>query len=1114
MKKPLESSGNSPWILKFDLKMKLSLLFLITTSFLMQANSSYSQRTKLSLDMGNTTVEEVIDEIESQSEFKFFFNTRAVDLKRRVSIKVSQMPIKQVLNLLFKADRTSFTIENRKILLKGRQPAFDAKDMPLPLTVVPQNQVSGTVTDTNGTPLPGANIVEQGTTNGVTADFDGNFTIALSNDAAVLVVSYIGFAPKEVAAEAGAQLTVVLEESAAGLDEVVVVGYGTQKKVNLTGAVSVVDNEELAQRQVGQSSMLLQGVAPGVVVTQRSGQPGSDGGIISIRGKTTLGSNDPLILVDGVQRNLNSIDPSMIESISVLKDAASASIYGSRAAAGVILVTTKRAKSEKLSISYNSYFGKQDPTDLPQMVNALDHMDLINEAYTNTGRSQLYNDEFINTYRANMAANPDLYPDTDWYDGILTGYGLMQNHFVNINGGSEKARISASLGFYDQEGIIANTGYKRYSLSINTDLNITDKLTSKIDAHLIYEKSKEPSRGVGSVFHWAGRIPANQGGQLSDGRWGEGWNGDNPIAFSRDGGLHTTEEPSVVLNLGLIYQPTEWAKVDLFYSPNYSQDNNSTFIRSIQTYSGDGSPSYLTPQFSTLRTNHNRSLLNNLRSTITLDKTYGDHSLKFLAGYQQEDFRTDFLEGYRENFAFPDYPVLDSGGEDNQQSNGRASEWALQSVFSRLNYSLLDRYLFEANIRFDGSSRFVDGRKWGTFPSFSAGWRISEEPFFEGIKSVVNELKVRGSWGQLGNQQIGNYPFSSEVNLGLSYVFDNQIVNGAGLTALANENISWETTTETNIGVDITLFNRLSLVGEYYTKTTDDILLPLDIPRITGLTAPQQNAGKVENKGWEVGVNYRNWDREFKYQIGVNLADVSNKVLDLRGVENAGLTVSHEGHEMFSIYGLEADGLIQESDFDASGNYMGPSQYGNFAAGDIKYIDQNGDNIIDSNDYKILGGTIPRYTYGINFDSKFKNFDLSFFIQGVGKANGLIREQGIMPFFLGGTLQEQHKDRWTPDNTDPTFPRLAFNETNNEQTSSFWMKDASYLRLKNMQFGFTIPQIAMEKMGIQRLRLYVSGQNLFSLDDFWDGYDVEAQVGNGGYYPQVRTFSLGIDLNF
>lgn len=1091
--------------LKRDLKKGLlmtKLTFFLSVFLALQISASVYSQTRLSVDSKNKSVKEVLRDIENQSEFRFFYNEDFVDMKRRIGFNIENETIAEIMDRLFDPSKISYKLtENNLIVIipaEGQQP----------------QTVRGKVTTTQGEPIPGVTVMLKGTTTGTVTDNDGNYSITVREPTDVLVFSFVGLLTQEFEVGEQSTINVTMKEDIVGVDEVVIVGYGSQRKVNLTGAIATLDGEELARRQVAQSSMVLQGVAPGVVVTQRSGQPGRDGGTISIRGKTTLGNSNPLILVDGIEMGINNIDPTLIESVSILKDAASSSIYGSRAANGVILVTTKRGQQNKLSVSYNGYVGTQQPTYLPNMVGAIDHMLLTNEAYVNVGKSPLYSEEYIEEYRRGMASNPDRYPDTDWYDQVLTGNGLMQSHFLTMNGGTEKVRVLASLGYLDQNGIMSNTNFDRYTLRINTDLNLTKSFSAQVDAHIKQSHLVEPSRGTSSAIHWSGRIPANQAGVLSTGQWGEGWNGDNPIAFTKDGGLNAQEAPSFSLNLVLKYQPVDWLFVDLAYSPNYWQSNVSDFVKAIQTYRWDGSESYKAPQKSTLNTSHSRSLHNNLRSTMTFDKTFGEHGFKVLLGYQQEDYRNDALSGYREVFPFPDYPVLNSGGEENQKAYGSASEWALQSFFGRLNYDFKERYLFEANFRQDGSSRFATGRKWGFFPSFSAGWRLSEEDFFESLRPVVNNLKIRASWGQLGNQDIGLYPFSSDVNLGLKYVFDKQVSSGAGITSLANTEISWETTTASNLGVDVTLFDRLNVVAEYYYKVTNDILLALDIPRIIGMSAPEQNAGKVENRGWDLGLNYTNWDNEFKYEIGFNLSDVKNKVLDLKGVNKTGLTVNHEGYPMFSIYGLEADGFIEEDDFNEDGTYKHARQYGTIAPGDIKYIDQNNDSIINASDYKIIGETIPRFTFGLSFNGQYKNFDIGVFLQGVGKADGLIRDQGIMPFLMGGTVQEQHKDRWTPDNQDATFPRFAFNETNNEQTSSFWMRNAAYMRLKNLQVGYSLPARVTTRIKAEKLRVYLSGQNLFTLENFWDGYDVEAPVGNGGYYPQVKTYSIGVDVKF
>ncbi|QGY42423.1 SusC/RagA family TonB-linked outer membrane protein [Maribellus comscasis] len=1085
--------------------MKLTTIILLISNMFVSA-SVYSQSTKLTLKYSQITFGELFQKIEEQSEFRFAFSNSQLNPNKKIQVDMKNATLESILKETLPED-VAYEIIDRYVVITNVGSSENIRFRQ-------QQSVSGKVTDSNGLPLPGVTVIIKGTTAGAVTDINGNYSLTLQSESDILIFSFVGLLTQEVEVNSRSTIDITMQEDVLGVEEVVVVGYGSQKKVNLTGAIASVAGEDLARRQVAQTSMVLQGVAPGVVVTQRNGQPGRDGGTISIRGKTTLGNSAPLVLVDGIEMGINNIDPTLIESVSILKDAASASIYGSRAANGVILVTTKRAQKDVLSVSYNGYIGTQRPTDIPNMVGAIDHMLLTNEAYVNVGKSPLYSDEYIEEYRANMATNPDKYPDTDWYDQVLTENALMQSHFLTMNGGSEKVRVLASLGYLDQGGIMSNTDFKRYTLRINTDMQLTNSFSAQIDAHIKQALLTEPSRGTSSAIHWSGRIPANQTAVLSDGSWGEGWNGDNPVAFTKDGGLNKSESPSFTMNLVLKYKPVDWFTADLSYSPNYWQSNVSDFVKAIQTYRWDGSESYKAPQKSTLTTSHNKNLHNNLRSTATFDKTFGNHGLKLLLGYQQEDYRNDGLSGYRESFPFPDYPVLNSGGEENQKSYGWASEWALQSFFGRLNYNFKEKYLFEANFRQDGSSRFVQGRKWGFFPSFSAGWRISEESFFESLRPVVNNLKIRASWGQLGNQDIGTYPFSSDVNLGLKYVFDKQVASGAGITDLANTEISWETTTASNVGLDITLLEKINVVAEYYYKVTDDILLALDIPRIIGMNAPEQNAGKVENRGWDLGINYVDWDNEFKYEIGINVSDVKNKVLDLKGVNKTGTTVNHEGYPMWSIYGLEADGFITEDDFNEDGTYKHATQYGTIAPGDIKYVDQNNDSIINSSDYKIIGETIPRYTFGFTFNGQYKNFDLGIFIQGVGKADGLIRDQGIMPFLMGGTVQEQHKDRWTPDNTDATFPRFAFNETNNEQTSSFWMRDAAYMRLKNIQLGYTFPSTVLKKIKAQKLRVYVSGQNILTLDNFWKGYDVEAPVGNGGYYPQVKTYSIGVDVKF
>ncbi|TDO22903.1 SusC/RagA family TonB-linked outer membrane protein [Pedobacter duraquae] len=969
--------------------------------------------------------------------------------------------------------------------------------------------IKGKITERNGgSTVPGTSIKIKGQQGGTSSDANGNYSLT-TKPGDILVFSSIGYESQEIAVTRQTTVNISFIPSTEGLDEVVVVGFGTQKKVNLTGAVSSISSKDLIVRPVGQASAALQGLAAGVTVTQSSGQPGADAGNIRIRGIGTLLDANPLVLIDGVEGSINALDPNIIENVSVLKDAASASIYGSRAANGVILVTTKRAKNNQLSVNYNGYSGFQDPTNLPKMVNAIDHMVLTNLAYTNTGKAPLYSDALIQAYRDNPG-NTDLYPNTDWQKEVLTGSGFMQSHFISINGGGEKIRFLTSAGFFDQKGIIENSGFRRFTLRNNADVRFSDKLSLKVDLQLLAANSLEPGPGTSAVFHWMNRIPANQAFRYSNGNWGEGWNGSNPVAFTtKDGGFQKNSSPSAQLNATLTYQPLKWLKADLTAAPRYSQSEDNNFNRAVVTYKQDGTVAYTAPALSTLTRSLSHSYYNNYRATVTADQAVGDHTFKVLVGASREDYRNDGFSAFRDNFVLPDYPVLNTGSSANQQTTGSAAEWALQSFFGRINYDYKQKYLLEINGRYDGSSRFAEGHKYGFFPSVSAGWRISQESFMQPVKDVINDLKIRASWGELGNQNIGNYPFTSSIASG-SYTIGKQIVNIAALNTLANSGISWETTAMTDFGLDFTILKNLSFTGDYYIRRSRDILYTLDIPLTVGLAAPIQNVGVVTNKGYELALSYRNNIRDFKYDISVNFSDVINRVVDLRGVNRSALTVSREGSSINSLFGLQAEGLFQ-SDAEAAAH---ATQFGITKAGDIKYKDQNGDGVINDADNVIIGSTIPRYTYSASLNASYKGFSIAAFFQGVGKADGFLYQQGIMPFFNGGTVQEQHKDNWTPTNTGAAFPRLAFSETNNEKVSSFWVKDASYLRLKNLQIGYSLPARIASKLSTSSIRVFVNGQNLFTKDHFWKGYDVEAPVGRGDVYPQVKTYTVGLDVNF
>ncbi len=1087
--------------------MRINLTFAFLITMLLQISLAADAQ-KVTFNKQNASLEDVLKEIRKQTDYNFLYTDAMMKGTKPVDAEFKNASLEDVLKQCFTGQPLTYSINQKTVIIRRLPKTVQSvSEVPLPPFLI-----KGKVTDTLGVPIPGVNIKLKGTTTGTTTDPNGNYSISAPDGNGSLIFSYLGFNTQEVDVNGRNTISIQLKEKASALNEVVVVGYGTQKKVNLTGAVSVVSGKDIETRPVGQTSAALEGIASGVTVTQSSGRPGGDAGTIRIRGVGTMGSADPLVLIDGIEGTMNNIDANIIESISILKDAASSSIYGSRAANGVILITTKRGSGKKISISYNSYAGWQKPTNMPDVVNALDHMLLMNEAYTNVGRTQLYSNDLIEQYRAQNGTSSDKYPNTDWQKAVLTGSGFQQSHFLTVNGGSENIKVLTSVGYFDQKGIIENSGYRRYTVRNNTDITFSKKLSMKFDLQFVNGITKEPAIGTGNVFNYMDGIPANQLAKNSNGTWGIGWNGLNPVAASIDGGTNQTTSPSGIINASLNYRPVDWLTAEFTIAPKLGESIGKNFNKSIQTYYPDGTVGYKSPALTSLTESNSRSIYNNMRATLTADKGFGAHTLKVLVGASQEDFHNDYISAFRDTYILPNYPVINAGSAVNQQTTGTSEEWALRSFFGRINYDYKQKYLLEVNGRYDGSSRFSAGNKYAFFPSASAGWRISQENFMQPFKHVVDELKLRASWGRLGNQNIGSYPSVTSVDLG-SGTLGKQIVNIAALNNLANSDISWETTEMSDIGIDLVLFSNLTISADYYIRKTKDILLPLNIPLITGLGAPNQNAGVVSNKGWDISIGYRGSINEFKYGINVNLSDVINKVVDMRGISENRLQVSREGYAYSSIYGLQAEGFFKDAQDVASH----AKQFGTVAPGDLKYKDQNNDGLINDNDKVVLGSVIPRYTFGVNFNSSYKGIDLSFLLQGVGKGNSYLYGPGIMPFSvgnLGGTILESNKDRWTPETPNAKYPRLAFGESNNEQNSSFWMKDASYVRLKNVQIGYTFPGSISGLAGIKKLRVYVNGSNLFTLDKFWDGFDVESPVGTVSVYPQVKVYSFGLSANF
>lgn len=990
--------------------------------------------------------------------------------------------------------------------------------------------IKGLVRGADNSPLPGASVtLIHDSKSGTLTNIDGQFSLQ-AEPGSELVVKYMGY--RQAVFKVGSKdfYTIVLEEDEHLLDDVVVVGYATNKKVNLSGSVSSLDSEQISSRPITNVSTALQGMAPGVTVTTQSGSPGGDGGNIRIRGIGTFGGDnaDPLVLIDGVEGTIDEVDPNVIESVSILKDAASASIYGSRAANGVILITTKRGTDkDKFSISYQGFVGFQRPTRLPDRVDAIQYMELENVAAENDEGELPYAPEYIEEYRNGMATDPDSYPNTDWQDEILTGSGLTHGHTATLTAATDRIKILTSVGYKDQQGLIENSNYRRVTVRNNMDIKLTDRLQFKFDVQLMNGNRLQP-RAESTVFNYMNTRAANMVNQFTTGLYnGSGMQGDNPVLLAKEGGNKKTNTIRATGSFGLHWDVFDGLKLSATYTPRYITRNTHTYKNSVTTYGDpEGTTSFQSDALNSLTESANRYFYNNLQFLATYSKKIGNHEFKVMAGAERETYDEKTLSAYREGFNYPEYDVINAGNIDNMDNGGAEYEWALQSYFGRVNYNFMDRYLLEANFRADGSSRFAKGNQYSYFPSVSGAWRISEEKFMEPVRHVVNNLKLRASWGMLGNQNIGSsyYPTVETLSTGTISMGGN-LYPIATQTALANPDLVWETSTMTDIGFDLTLFNSLSITADWYYKTTDDILMKLDIPNIVGFSAPFQNVGKVRNVGWELGIAYQKRWNDFSLGVSANLSDVKNEITDMKGISStSGEIRNQEGSPINSIYGLVCEGFINSQEEADDINTNCPQFGTTVHPGDLKYADINHDNKITADDKTIIGSTIPRYTYSLGLNLEYKRFHLDALFQGVGKADGYLNTYYVMPCQQGGTYRTEHLDYWREDNKDAATPRLSYKSSNNSQQSSFWMRSAAYLRLKSLQFGYDLPTQWLQRAGINGAYIYLDAQNLFTWTDFYQGYDPEVNydasatdgvsLGDANNYPQVSTFTLGVKLNF
>lgn len=993
--------------------------------------------------------------------------------------------------------------------------------------VTNDSRISGIVVDQTGIPVIGANVSVKGTTNGTITDVDGKFELNVS-EGDLLVISYIGYVSQEIPVGNKTNFRIVLKEDTQNLEEVIVVGYGVQKKVNMTGAVAAISSESLANRPVTNTSTALQGMLPGVTVVQNSGQPGKDNSSIRIRGVGTLNNANPMYVVDGlIVPTINDIDPNDIENISVLKDAASAAIYGSRAANGVVLVTTKKGSKKAAMLKYDGYAGWQSPTAMPEYLPSHEYATLLNQALVNENKLPLYKPEEIEKFR--NGSDPDNYPNTDWLGMFYKDRGFQQSHRAEVSGGSETTTYMFSLGYLGQDGIIDHTDFKRYNVrgNINTQIN---KFSAGVNFSYTYGVSNEPTTPYNDdlyqIMRQINRIAPFVPYKYSNGYYGYITDG-NPLAWMDLGGnkaekYHTTR---AVGNVG--YEIIKGLKIQEVMGYEYTGRSTERFIKDIQYYNWKtGEPSMYQGPNSQYDDREDYTMLS-LQTLVTYNNTFGKHTVGALAGFSQEYSRRDWTTGKRINFLNNDLWELNAGSPDGQTAGGSANEYALRSFFGRITYDYDNKYLFEANIRRDGTSRINRDSRWGTFPSFSVAWRIINEPFMERTRDILSDLKLRGGWGKLGNQQLGTdnrksiefYPYQSVLSQ-KNYAFGGKVNQGVAPVDGANNELKWETSKTTNIGLDMGfLQNMLTLTVDAYWKKTYDILMKLPVSTLYGLEAPYQNSGEVTNKGVEFQLGYKVAKKDFTFNATANIAYNKNEVTNLHN-EGAkiwdGFKFKQEGRPINSFGGYEVVGIFQNEQEVAKSAVINRDQA---APGDLKYKDQNGDGKIDGEDRVFLGSWDPSWTFGLNLSATYKGFDASVFFQGAADVKGFLQTETIGQ--LKGTTSKPttlFRDCWdAKTNPGGKFPRALSDWSQNDagaNPSDFWIINSSYLRMKNIQIGYTLPKSVCDFVRIARIRIYYSGQNLLTFTGFNDGFDPEAPAGARAYYPQVKVNTFGLNITF
>lgn len=1101
---------------------------LLTLLFFANILALTAQTQKVSLNLKNNNLKTVFNEIEKQTDYRFTYRDAIIPATSDITLNTANTPLNEVLNKILTPKKLTFNLNGNNIAISKQKEG-------------PAKSVKGTIIDNTGEPVIGANVIVEGFGNGTITDYDGNFELQ-APDNAMLKITYIGYEPMLIAANDKEPMHITLKDDTKALEEVVVVGYGTQKKVNLTGSVAAISSDDIKDRVQTNVLSAVQGTVPGVTIISRPGQTPS----INFRGRGNLGSSEPLYVIDGAIADatfFSNLDPNSIESISFLKDAASSAIYGSRAAYGVVLVTTKNGKKDKLNIAYNGYVAVKNPTYLPDLVDSWDYAELLNEAFYNrnpkNGWNQAYSQEEIDLFR--NGSNPDLYPNTDWADLVLRKNVVTTQHSLNFSGGSDKIRFFAGLGYLFNEKFFPGQSNDRYNFNLNTAADLTNWITLKAGVKYIRNTS-DRDRGAPSLMNFL-LVPTTMVAQHSNGLFGtiaggtqatQSFINGNPLRALDKKDWSNSKSDNTMIDLGFDFKPMKGLTISGqgVYKGYESKSKSYTGLMddAIDFLSNKPIPGtgVYTNKMDMNWYSSNRMLY---MATAKYDWNNTVNDFSALIGTSYEHFKGETQKSSRKNFPTDGLPDMNAGSTAEMTNEGGMSENKIGSYFARINYSLMDKYLLEANVRADGSSSFHEDNRWGVFPSFSAGWRINQERFLKDVKWIDN-LKIRASWGKLGNiNNVGYYDYFQNYSNNQNFNFEDVPVIGIVETKPANKGLGWEKVAITDFGLDFDILNgKLNVVADYYIKQTSDILLAYNVPLETGITSkPAQNIGKVRNNGFELALTHRNSIGAVNYTVGANFAWNKNKITDLGSADNdirgGGDKITYilkKGESIGSFYGYKTNGLYTQDEIDR-GEYYKFGRIPN--AGDIKYVPQR-DNVpygsdITAEDRTIIGKDVPDFTYGINISLMYKNFEFTVFGQGVSGTMAAFESEQVWAFFLNANPRQFHMDRWSPNDPNPkaTYPRIYGGhslDNYNQNFSDYQLFDADYFRFKTITLGYQMPSSLLKSTPLSGVKFFLTGENLMTIraDKKMKDFDPESPSGRGLGALGEKSVAFGVNVSF